>query len=274
MFPGIDGFHWTVGHIVFLSLFFAVVVTILTTIVSAAWRTTRDLRTHRAIELCWKSDFAELPESDRRCRHELAGRVISRTCDNGFDCRHCAKYSQFAVLPATGFATDLGLSYSDDRFYYRGHTWVKPAENGTFTIGLDELACHLIGNPDSVKMPKLGTELEVNQTAWRMRKNGNEIQVRAPLEGTIVSVGGPNQGWFLKIRPRLDPHDPATLRHLLRGAEVHGWLSRELERLQLQLRAPNTPPTLADGGVLMPGLMDAVPEADWNTVLADTFLEV
>ena len=75
MFPGIDGFHWTVGHVVFLSLFFAVVVTILATIVSAVWRTAHDFRSKRAIELCWKSDFAELPESDRRCRHELAGRV-------------------------------------------------------------------------------------------------------------------------------------------------------------------------------------------------------
>ena len=44
MFPGIDGFHWTVAHVVFLSLFFAVVVTILTTVVSAVWRTTRDFR--------------------------------------------------------------------------------------------------------------------------------------------------------------------------------------------------------------------------------------
>lgn len=274
MFPGIDGFHWTVGHIVFLSLFFAVVVTIFTTVASAAWRTVRDVRTHRAIELCWKSDFAELPEPDRRCRHELAGRVISRTCDNAFDCRHCDQYSKFAVLPATGLATSLGLNYSDDRFYHRGHTWVKPAEDGTFTIGLDELAEHLVGNPDSIKMPEVGAEMEVNQTAWRMKKNGAEIQVRAPIEGTIVAVGGPKEGWYLKIRSRLDPRDPMTLRHLLRGPEVHGWLSRELERLQLQLRAPNTPPALADGGMLMPGLMDAVPNADWDAVLADTFLEI
>lgn len=177
------------------------------------------------------------------------------------------------MLPATGFATDLGLDYPADRFYHRGHTWAKPAEDGTFAIGLDELAERLIGNPDSIEMPAVGTELEVNQTAWRMTKNGNGIRVRAPLEGTVVSIGSPNLGWFLKLRPRLAPHDPATLRHLLRGPEVHGWLSHELERLQLQLRAPNTPPTLADGGVLMPGLMDAVPEADWSTVLADTFLE-
>ncbi len=46
-----------------------------------------------------------------------------------------------------------------------------------------------------------------------------------------------------------------------------------MERLQLQLRAPNLRPRLADGGVLMPGFMDAVPGADWDTVLADTFLQ-
>lgn len=273
MFPGIDGFHWTFGHVLFLALFFAVAVTIFATVTFAAWRTNRDFRTHRAIDLCWHSEFVELPEADRRCRHELAGRVMSRTCDNAFDCRHCAKYAQFAVLPATGNVSSLGLNYSDDRYYHRGHTWLELSEEGTVTVGLDELAAHLVGTPDSVKMPEVGDQLELNETAWRIKKNGREIQVRAPIEGTVVAVGGPEKGWYLKIRPRLDLHEPATLRHLLRGPEVRGWYARELDRLQLQLRDPNTPPALPDGGVLMPNLMDHVPDADWDSVLADTFLE-
>ncbi len=273
MFPGIDGFHWTLGHVLFLSLFFAVALTILVTVVSAAWRTSRDFRSDRAIDLWWRSQFSELPVSDRRCRHELAGRVLSRTCDNAFDCRHCEKYSQFAVLPATGNVGSLGLDYAHDRYYHRGHTWVKPEEDGTVTVGLNDLAAHLVGTPDAVRLPEAGQDLEVNQTAWRMKKNGREIEVRAPIEGTIIGVGGARQGWYLKVRPRLDVREPATLRHLLRGPEVHGWLSRELERLQLQLRAPDTVPALADGGVLMPNLMDAVPQADWDSVLADTFLQ-
>ena len=36
MFPGIDGFHWTLGHVLFLSLFFAVALTILITVASAS----------------------------------------------------------------------------------------------------------------------------------------------------------------------------------------------------------------------------------------------
>src|ERR1700739_3702258 len=228
MFPGIDGFHWTVGHVIFLFLFFAVVLTIVATVVSAAWRTAHDFRTKQAVELCWKSDFAELPEKDRRCRHELAGRVISRTCDNAFNCRQCEKYSQFAVLPATRRAQSSGLKYPEDRFYHRGHTWVKAEDDGTVTIGLDELAMHLIGDPDSWIMPAVNDEIELNQTAWRIQKNRKEIQVRAPLEGTVVGLGSPRQGWYLKIRPRLDLRDPATLRHLLRGPEGNGWVARGL----------------------------------------------
>ena len=201
MFPGIDGFHWTIGHVVFLMLFFAVVVTILWTVASAAWRTAHDFRNHHAIDLCWKADFADLPEADRRCRHELAGRVISRTCDNQFDCRSCENYSHFAVLPATGVTQDLGLDYPADRLYHRGHTWAKREADGTVSIGLDALADHLIGTPEAVDVPEVGQQLEVNQITWRVKKNGKEIGVRAPLEGTVLSIGRPENNWSLNIRP-------------------------------------------------------------------------
>ena len=274
MFPGIDGFHWTFGHILFLLLFFAVALTIVATVASAAWRTARDFRNHHAIDLCWHTEFAQLPESARRCRHQLAGRVISRTCDNAFDCRHCSKYLQFAVLPPAGYPHLSGLDYPDDRYYHRGHTWVKLIEDGNVTVGLDELARHLVGTPDFCNMPQVGEELELNQTAWRMKKNGNEIFVRTPIEGTVVAVGGPERDWYLKIRPRFDLSEPVTLRHLLRGPEVPGWTNRELERLQGQLGAAHTPPTLADGGLLLPDLMNVIPDADWESVLADTFLQL
>jgi len=273
MFPGTDGFTWTFGHVLFVALFLAVALTILATVGSAVWRTLGDFRTHRAIDLCWRSDFAEMPEGHRRCRHELASRVSSRACDNAFDCRHCSQYATFAALPAKAATDSIGINYREDCFYDRGHTWVKPEPDGTLTIGLDEFAEHLIADPDSVEMPDIGDEMEMHGTAWRIKKNGKQIRVRAPIEGTVTATGGPKEGWYLKLHPRLDPRDPATLRHLLRGVEVRGWLSREMERLQLQLSPPNTAPSLADGGALVPGLMDAIPEADWATVLDDTFLE-
>jgi glycine cleavage system H protein len=269
MFPWIDGFHWTPGHIIFLSIFFAVVLTILATIARAAWRTAADFRSHRAIEMCWKMNFSELPEEERRCRHQLAGRVLDRTCENSFDCRHCPEYAPFAALPERAAETNAGVSFSNDLLYHRGHTWVRPEDDGTLTVGLDEFARHLIGHPDSIQLPANGSEIETNGLAWRMMKNGHEIRVLAPIEGTVLATGGDASGWYLKLRP----HGVADLRHLLRGAEVAGWLSAEIDRLQMQFSAPEAPNCLADGGTLIPELMDALPSADWDSVLAATFLE-
>jgi glycine cleavage system H protein len=269
MFPWVDGFHWTPGHIIFLSLFFAVVLTLLATLLSALWRTASDFRTRRTTEVCWRLNFAELPEAERCCRHQFAGRVQHRICNNAFDCHDCAQYAQFAALPVGTFEPNVGVNFSPHLLYHRGHTWVRPEDDGTLTVGLDEFARRLIGHPDSVHLPAKGSEIESNGMAWRMVKNGHEIRVRSPLDGTVVSTGGEKECWYLKLRPR----GPADLRHLLRGAEVPGWLAGELDRLQLQLSAPNAPPCLADGGTLMPELMDAMPEADWDAVLAATFLE-
>ena len=269
MFPWVDGFHWSVGHIVFLSLFFTVVLTILLTFIAALLRTASDFRTHRATEMCWRFSFSELPARERRCRHELAGRVASRICDNAFDCDHCRKYAEFAALPVKTPAHNLGINYSDKLLYHRGHTWVRPEDDGTWTVGLDDLAGRLIGHPDSVELPRKESEIESNGIAWRMTKNGHEIGVRAPIDGVVVDTSNGEDRWYLRVQPRSQPE----LRHLLHGAEVRGWLSAELDRLQLQLSARSTHACLADGGTLMPELMDSIPEADWDTVLAATFLE-
>ena len=70
--------------------------------------------------------------------------------------------------------------FPEDRLYHRGHTWVKPVEDGNVLVGLDSLAEHLIGAPDSVRLPEPGQEIDANQTAWRMRKNRNrDFRARA-----------------------------------------------------------------------------------------------
>jgi Glycine cleavage H-protein len=269
MFPWVDGFQWTATHIIFLALFFSAVLLILSTFAWGLWRAYSDFRAKRVTAMCWRENFKELPEAERLCRHQLAGRVASRICDNAFDCRSCQNYANFAALPAGAPSRSVGVPYSDKLLYHRGHTWVRPEGDGSYTIGLDEFAEHLVGRPDSVKLPQQCEEIESEGIAWRMTKNGHEIRVRAPLSGTVISAGGPDKGWYVKILPC----GPANLRHLLSGPEVPGWLAAETSRLQLQLSSPNAGPYLADDGTLMPNLMDAEPNADWDTVLASTFLD-
>ena len=38
--------------------------------------------------------------------------------------------------------------------YHRGHAWLKPEEDGTVTIGLDDLASRLVGKPDKRRAPR------------------------------------------------------------------------------------------------------------------------
>jgi len=269
MFPWVDGFHWTVMHVVFLTIFGLVLLTVFSTFAWSLFRTASDLRSHRASEVCWRDNFSQLPEAERHCRHELSGRIIHRICPNAFDCGHCELYEAFAAMPVPVRSLNAGVEYSDKLLYHRGHTWVLPENDGTFTIGLDAFAHHLIGQPDTFKFPRKGSDVQHNGIAWRMTKNGHEIRVRAPLDGTILAIGGPQFGWYLHVKPR----NPVDLRHLLQGPEVAGWLASEMDRLQIQLRAPDSPPALADGGSLMPELMDDAPDGNWDEVLAATFLD-
>jgi Glycine cleavage H-protein len=270
MFPWANGSHWGVDHVIFISLFFAVVLTLVSLLLVAVSNTVLNFRSHRAAGVCWREDFAEMPEAERHCRHELAGRVPFRICDNAFDCRHCGQYAQFAVLPSKDTQQSAGVDYSDNLLYHRGHTWVRQEEDGTLAIGLDDFARRVAGHPDCVQLPALGAELECNGIAWRMVKNGHEIQVRAPVDGTVVSTSAAGaDACYLKIRPR----SPVDLRHLLRAAEIPGWLESEVGRLHSQFRASHAAATMSDGGMVLPDLMDALPRADWDQVLPSIFLE-
>ena len=106
MFPGIDGFHWTFGHILFLSLFFAVVVRF--------WQ--RSLR--RWCERCAICDSIEQSTFagnliSRNCRCPIGDavmswqdRVTSRICDNAF--RLPALRELFQVRVAAGRRESIG----------------------------------------------------------------------------------------------------------------------------------------------------------------------
>jgi len=269
MFPWVDGFHWTVMHVVFLTIFGLVLLTVLATFAWSIFRTASDLRSHRATEVCWQDNFSQLPEAERHCRHEFSGRVIHRVCPNAFACQHCDMYEAYAAMPAPALRFNPGVGYSDQLLYHRGHTWVRPEDDGSYLVGLDDFAQHLIGTPDRVKLPRRGSQIQHDAIAWRVIKNGREIRVRAPLDGTILATGGPQSAWYLRVKPR----GPVDLRHLLQGSEVAGWLESEMDRLQIQLGAPGSQPALADGGAMMPDLMDSLPQANWDEVLSATFLD-
>ena len=113
MLPGIYGFAWDTGHIVFLGAFYAVLTVILITLTAATVRSVRAFRLGRVDAVRWHSEFHDLPAEARRCRHALTGGIPGRTCDNGFDCRSCATHGRIlndAAVQADSSAPAAGWS--------------------------------------------------------------------------------------------------------------------------------------------------------------------
>lgn len=271
MFPGVDGFHWTFGHIFFLSVFLAILAALGAVAILSLARAARDVSAGSAESIRWAADFGDLPLADRKCRHALTGELKDRICPNAFDCRLCVNHPTLRQARA-GEASDTvyGLRFPNHRYYHRGHTWVAPQPDSTLLIGLDEIAHHMIGEPDIVKMPAPGTKVLNNGEGWRMRKDGLEVRILCPVDGIVLQTGGPEDDWYLRVQPATHPPD---LRHLLRGEEVRAWVGRELERLQVILAQPGEVPALADGGVLMEDFLSDLPPAKKDEILGEMFLE-
>ena len=138
------------------------------------------------------------------------------------------------------------------------------------TLGLDDLGARLIGSPDQVVLPDVGTKLQVNGTAWRVKKGQSDLRILSPVDGEVVEKGGTEKGWMLKLRPAGFGFDT---RHLLGGEEIKPWVLREMERLQLSLATDAVGMSLADGGLLVDDLSKGYPEADWDAVMGEMFLE-
>lgn len=281
MFPGVYGFTWDIGNIVFLGIFFTVAAIIAGTITLAAVRAYKDhlLKKHEAIQ--WMEDFHDLPQRARVCRHVLTGELKQRTCPHGFDCRVCDQHEALVKNSQTNEAVPRekkaapqpvlasGFRMPVDRLYHRGHTWVRLETDGTATVGLDDFCTRLFGRPEKIDLPSVGTQLHVNRAGWKVHSRGSTVRILSPIDGTVVETGSPEQGWYLRIRPLAS----IDTRHLLHGDEVQAWIAGELERLRASLRGAGLVPLLADGGEVVADLPASIPDADWDGVWGEMFLE-
>lgn len=276
MFGWIHAGDWSWYQIVFLGAFFSVVGVLFTSVATAVLKTRRDIASQRVDAIQWHSAFEDLPLSSRVCRHELTGEIRHRTCNHGFDCRTCVVHPSFAAgaafrnAPAAGEAHVYGMTLPLTRMYHRGHAWVRKEGDETFVVGLDDFAQTLLGNPEGVDLPDVGTHLHANGTGWYVMKDGMRIRILSPIDGLVVARGGPESGWLLRVKPDAAEEVP---RHLLRGTEIAPWIAREVERLQLALETDGAGMCLADGGELIPDLRGHYPQADWDSLLAAIFLE-
>ncbi len=276
MFPWVYGFEWNAGYLIFLGVFFTVALVVAGTVLAALWRSFRTVRKKQEGRVYWHTAFEELTPEERRCRHAITGELPERCCDREFDCRGCRiharlLYSDEAAAHAAGSgqAEACGVAVPLDRYYHRGHTWVREAEDGTLLVGLDDLGRRLLGADGTVETPPAGAELRVNEPAFVARRNGVEARILSPVDGTVLGPASDGEA-LVRVRPAED----FRTTHLLRGGEAVAWMRHELDRLQVALAASCGAASLADGGAVAEDLGRRLTAREFDTACGLAFLDV
>jgi hypothetical protein len=203
------------------------------------------------------------PPETRTCRHTLSGEIPQRTCVSGFGCSSCSFHRE-----RTGdLARDIPVG---ERVYHRGHTWVCRNEDGTATVGIDEIGRRLLGGTSAWELPVPGAHLEANALLGKVRGRGASVRVLSPITGDVVGQFAGEEGFCLRVRLS---NDGGHFESLLRGAEADGWMMRERERLELSFSREAGIAALADGGEIVENPGGQLSDRERSRVLGEFFLD-
>jgi glycine cleavage system H lipoate-binding protein len=164
--------------------------------------------------------------------------------------------------------------------YHPGHTWVRPLGPDTVLVGMDDFARRLVGRPDRITLPAVGSWMLQGAKGFRVESEGRSAALVAPVEGEVVEVNRDlrkdpaslpedpyGRGWFCKVR---SANLAANLRNLLSGNVARRWMEEAKERLELELMALSGS-VLQDGGEPAPDFAHHLQPDEWRH-LAEEFL--
>ena len=161
MLPGNTDFILDPANVIFLGVFALVILTVAATLVVAAVRTRNAFARGKAASMLWHEEFEELPATAKGCRHAFTGELPGRRCERAFDCKGCEKHAELlASGESPAIHVESGLDIPNDRLYHRGHAWLKPLEDGTVAVGLDDLASRLAETADVAEAAVLRDSIE------------------------------------------------------------------------------------------------------------------
>ncbi len=197
-----------------------------------------------------------------------------------------------AAAEAQGVPSDLGtVPQPEPRWvsgyelparlhYHRGHTWARVVGPDTVEVGIDDFARRLIGTPDRVRPPRVGTWLRQGVPAGELRADNRMAAVVAPVEGEVCDVNPAlrkdpgavardpyGRGWLYRIRSAALP---TNLRNLMNGSLAERWTEDDRAQLELRLMALSGS-VLQDGGEPAPDFAEHLAIDEWRS-LAGTFL--
>jgi glycine cleavage system H protein len=114
-------------------------------------------------------------------------------------------------------------SVPPDLRYAKSHEWLKPAGDGTATVGITDYAQNSLGDITYVQLPKVGATFAAGQVFGVVESVKAASDLYLPLAGTVIEVNSAldaapetvnssayEAGWMLKLK-LADPSSADTL---------------------------------------------------------------
>lgn len=137
-----------------------------------------------------------------------------------------------------------GCELPEDLYYDLDYVWIRPEENGVFTIGLTDPAQTMAGKVQYVWIKEPGTYRAQKKPMARIESGKWAGGIPAPCSGTIEArneevLGSPNlinidpyhDAWLVRFRPE---HYAECMAKLVTGAEAQVAMRQWIERYDVQ----------------------------------------
>ena len=174
-----------------------------------------------------------------------------------------------------------GFALPDNLAYHPGHTWAVAETPELVRIGMDDFAAKVTGPVERIDTPRRGQWVRQGQRIIAMKRNGREVALVSPIEGTVVDVNDAmtnapetarrdpyGQGWLLKVQA---PDMKTNFVNLLNGTLARRWMDEAAAKLRA-LTPQTAGATAQEGGLAADDILQNVDPQDWQKVTRELFL--
>ena len=159
-------------------------------------------------------------------------------------------------------------------FLSKGHSWGRVEKDGALVAGMDDFARQMLGTPDTVELPRIGSTLKAGGPMATLYRKGRLAHVPAPADGVVEDVHSNvilhphalskdpyGEGWMLRLRPA---NLGKSLSHLKVAEDASRFQREEVVRMRDFLERFPAAAVAADGGTPVEGIVAVLGHEAWD----------
>lgn len=179
-------------------------------------------------------------------------------------------------------AVIAGFEVPDNLRYHPGHTWAAAEGPNLVRVGIDDFAAKVAGDVTKIDIPERGHWIRQGQKLVALHRNGKEIDLVSPIEGTIVAVNDDvirdpktartdpyGDGWLVTVN---SPDAKTNFRNLLGGTTARRWMDDAAAKLRTLATTTPGVAMAQDGGVAVDDVLNHVTAEEFEKVEKEFFL--